>query len=96
MENTITKEKLEKYFKITETALELVKKAIIKEKEKEAKEIIEMASNYLSDARHFQDKQDFVNAFAAINYAHGWLDSGARLKIFNIKNSKETHKILSF
>lgn len=85
---TITKEKLEKYFKLTSTALEEVKKSVIKGKEKEAREIIEMVSNYLSDAKHFEMKGDFVNAFAALNYAHGWLDSGVRLDIFNAKNDK--------
>ena len=35
-----------------------------------------MVSNYLSDAGHFRDRGDFVNAFACLNYAHGWLDSG--------------------
>jgi len=85
---TITKEKLEKYFKLTSTALGEVKKAVIKGKEKEAKEIIEMVSNYLSDAKHFEKKGDFINAFAALNYAHGWLDSGVRLDIFNVKNDK--------
>ncbi|MFA5060965.1 MAG: DUF357 domain-containing protein [Candidatus Pacearchaeota archaeon] len=88
MEKEITKEKLKKYFKITETALEEVKKNIFKGKEKEAKEIIEMVENYLSDARHFEKKEDFVNAFAAINYSHGWIDSGVRLKIFNVNNDK--------
>lgn len=88
MEKTITKAKLEKYLKLTSTALEEVKKSIIKGKEKEAKEIIDMVSNYLSDAKHFESKGDFVNAFAAINYAHGWLDSGVRLDIFNVKDDK--------
>ena len=85
---TITKAKLEKYFQLTSTALIEVKKAIIKGKEKEAKEIIDMVSNYLSDAKHFESKGDYVNAFAALNYSHGWLDSGVRLDIFNVKNDK--------
>ncbi len=84
----MTKEKLEKYFQITEKALIKAKKAIIKGKEKYAKEIIEMVENYLSDARHFQKNNDFINAFAAINYSHGWLDSGVRLDIFNVKDSR--------
>ena len=88
MQNTITKEKLEKYFNLTESALEIVKKNIIKGKNAEAKEIIEMVSNYLSDARHFRKKGDFVNSFAALNYAHGWLDSGVRLNVFNVKDDK--------
>jgi hypothetical protein len=88
MENTITKEKLKKYLSITEKALKIAKKHIIKGKEHYAREIIEMVSNYLSDSKHFQSKGDFVNAFAAINYAHGWLDSGVRLDVFNVKNSR--------
>ncbi len=88
MENKITKQKLEKYFKLTSTALSKIKNKIIKGKEQEAKEIIEMASNYLSDAKYFQDKEDYVNAFAALNYAHGWIDSGVRLGIFDVKDNK--------
>lgn len=88
MENKITKQKLEKYFKLTSTALKEAKKNIIKGKENYAKEIIEMVENYLSDAKHFQLKGDFVNAFAALNYAHGWLDSGVRLDIFDVKDNK--------
>ncbi len=87
MQDRITKQKLEKYFKLTKKALKIAKKSIIKGKENNAKEIIEMVSNYLSDAEFFEKKQDFVNAFAAINYAHGWLDSGARLGIFNVKDN---------
>jgi len=88
MEDKITKEKLEKYFDVTSRALEEVKKKIISGKEKEAKEIIDMVSNYLSDARHFEEKEDFVNAFAALNYAHGWLDSGVRLHVFDVNDDK--------
>lgn len=88
MQNTITKAKLEKYFKLTSTALEQVKKSVIKGKEKEAREIIEMVSNYLSDSKHFESKGDFVNAFAALNYAHGWLDSGVRLDVFDVEDDK--------
>ncbi len=84
----ITKEKIEKYFKLTSTALEKAKKVIIPGKENYAKEIIDMVSNYLSDAKHFEEKGDFVNAFAALNYAHGWLDSGVRLDIFETKDDK--------
>ena len=88
MEDKITIDKLEKYFNLTSKALEEVKKNIIKGKENYAKEIIEMVENYLSDAKHFQKKGDFVNAFAALNYSHGWIDSGVRLDIFNVKDDK--------
>jgi len=88
MKDKITLKKLERYFEISETALKKIKKNIIKNKEKQAKEIIEMVENYLSDAKYFKSKKDFVNAFAAINYAHGWIDSGVRLGIFNVTDDK--------
>ncbi|MBU4069392.1 MAG: DUF357 domain-containing protein [Nanoarchaeota archaeon] len=88
MKNTITKQKLEKYFNLTTKALKITKKNIIKGKENYAKEIIDMVENYLSDARHFEKNKDFVNSFAAINYAHGWLDSGVRLDVFNVNDDK--------
>lgn len=88
MKDTITKEKLSKYFSTTEKALKKAKKSIIKNKESQAKEIIDMVENYLSDAKYFQSKGDYINAFAAINYAHGWLDSGVRLEVFNVKDDQ--------
>ncbi len=88
MENKITEKKLEKYFSLTSRALKKVRKKIHKGKEKGANEIIAMSSNYLSDAEYFRKKGDFINAFAAVNYAHGWIDSGVRLGIFNVKDDK--------
>ena len=88
MKDKITKEKLEKYFNLTSKALETIKSNIISGKKSQAKEIIDMVENYLSDAKHFEKKEDFINAFGALNYAHGWLDSGVRLDIFNVKDDK--------
>jgi len=88
MEDKITKQKLEKYYNLTSKALDIAKKSIVEGKEKEAREIIEMVSNYLSDAKHFESKDNFVDAFAAINYAHGWLDSGVRLGVFEVDDDK--------
>lgn len=88
MEDRITNEKLDRYFRLTSDALKEAKKKIFRGKKKEAKEIIDMVSNYLSDVKYFSGKKDFVNAFAALNYAHGWLDSGARLGIFDVKDDK--------
>lgn len=84
----ITKEKLIKYLNITSKALGIISKNIKKNQEKKAHEIIDMASNYLSDAKFFESKKDYVNAFAAINYAHGWIDCGVRLGIFNVNDNK--------
>jgi hypothetical protein len=88
MNDKITEEKIRNYRNTTKEALEIAKKKISKRKEKEAKEIIEMVSNYLSDSEYFEKKGDYINCFAAINYSHGWLDCGARLKIFDVKNNK--------
>lgn len=88
MKDKITPEKLQKYFEITEKALAKVKENTISGKEDHAKEIIDMVENYLSDAKHFKSKEDVVNAFAALNYAHGWLDSGVRLDVFDVKDDK--------
>jgi len=88
MQDKITKEKLEKYFGITEKALEKAQKSVVGGKEKQAKEIFDMVSNYLSDARHFEEKGELVDSFAALNYAHGWLDSGVRLDVFDVNDDK--------
>ncbi len=88
MKNRITKEKLDKYRSMTAKAAEIAKKRIAKGKRKEASEILQMVENYLSDSEYFEKKKDIVNAFAAINYCHGWLDAGARLGIFDVKDDR--------
>ena len=88
MKQKITNQKLNNYFNLTTKALKIAKKSIAKGKENHAKEIIDMVENYLSDAKHFEEKQNFVNSFAAINYAHGWLDAGVRLDVFNVDDDK--------
>lgn len=87
MQNRITKSKIEKYYDLTSKALEIAKSSIAEGKQKQAQEIIMMVECYLKDAKHFQEKGDFINSFAALNYAHGWLDAGACLKIFNVTDN---------
>ncbi|MEA3414384.1 MAG: DUF357 domain-containing protein [Nanoarchaeota archaeon] len=84
MNKEITQDKLERYFKITQDAFKIVKESIIPGKEEYAKEIIEMVGNYISDAQHFEEKGEWVLAFGALNYAHGWIDSGVRLDVFQV------------
>ena len=88
MEDKITQELIEKYRKLTSKALKEVKKNIIKGKEKEAREIISMVENYLSDSEFFEKKEDLVNCFGAIYYGHGWIDCGVRLGIFDVDDDK--------
>jgi uncharacterized protein len=88
MQDKITKEKLDKYFSITKEALEMAKDRFDSSRLAEAEDFFDMASRYYSDAGHFRDKEDWVLAFAALNYAHGWLDAGARIGLFQVKDSK--------
>ncbi len=82
----VTDEKLAQYFDVTERALKKVK--ISEEKrivwKDKAADFLDMAQRYFSDAQHFKEKGELVTAFAALNYAHGWLDAGARLGLFDV------------
>ena len=49
-----------------------------------AESFLQMAQTYYNDALHFKEEGDLVNAFACVNYAHGWLDCGARIGIFDV------------
>lgn len=86
--NQITEIKLKKYFEITGKALAIAKKAINEKEKNKAEDVLDMAERYYSDAKWFQEKKDYVNAFAALNYSHGWLDCGSRLGLFKVKDSK--------
>ena len=89
MMKTVTEAKLEKYFKVTKAALDMVKEKGLDEKRKDqAVDFLDMAERYYSDAQHFKKKGDWVTAFAALNYAHGWLDAGARIKLFKVNDSR--------
>ena len=83
----ITSEKLAKYFDITGRALKKIKVNKGKQEfdiEANAKDFLDMAQRYYDDAHYFEEKGDVVTAFAALNYAHGWLDAGARLGLFDV------------
>jgi hypothetical protein len=86
--SVVTKEKLERYFVITGEALAVCKTALDKERLRDASDFLDMASRYYSDAKHFENKGDYVLAFAALNYAHGWLDAGARIRLFKVNDSR--------
>lgn len=86
--NIIPQKKIEHYFKITGNALKICEGALNKKRIKDAKDFLDMATRYYSDAKYFYDKGDHVLAFAALNYAHGWLDAGARIKLFIVNDSK--------
>ncbi len=89
MNNIVTLEKLQKYFSITKEALDKAEKAFDPKRMEQARDFFSMAFAYYSDAQYFQkEKKDLVLAFAALNYAHGWLDAGARIGLFKVKDSR--------
>ena len=89
MNSTITSEKLEKYFSITREALQKAKHAVDASQKAQAEDFLDMTSRYVEDAEYFlTKKKDAVLAFAALNYAHGWLDAGARIGLFKVNDSK--------
>tara|TARA_B100000029_G_scaffold69415_2_gene61782 strand:- start:1917 stop:2213 length:297 start_codon:yes stop_codon:yes gene_type:complete len=80
-EFSVTNERIDKYLGLTAKALEKV--SIIDEpgsdNHTKAEDILGMVNAYYSDAQYFLSEGRGDDAFAAINYAHGWIDCGVRL-----------------
>ncbi len=82
----LTEERVEKYISITSEALGKLR---ISPPEKSfnrrlADDFLRMAKAYYDDAKESFAKGDLVNSFACVNYAHGWLDAGARIGLFDV------------
>ncbi|ABR54724.1 Protein of unknown function DUF357 [Methanococcus vannielii SB] len=87
IENIITDEKIENYLSRTEEAISIIKKGLPSKKSllfDVSSDFLLMIDCYFNDAKTFIDKGDYINAFASLNYAYGWIDAGARLGIFNV------------
>ncbi|MCX8173545.1 MAG: DUF357 domain-containing protein [Thermoplasmata archaeon] len=86
MRKEVSEEKLKDYLEKTKKGLEIVKISVPERSYlyRLAEDFLEMARAYNNDAVHFYRKGDFVNAFACVNYAHGWLDAGARIGLFDV------------
>jgi len=82
----LTDEKVEKYIGITSQALDKLRISPPERSfnRKLADDFLRMARSYFEDAKDFLAKGDLVNAFACVNYAHGWLDCGARIGLFDV------------
>jgi hypothetical protein len=77
---------VEKDLGITKRALDKLK-LIAPEKSyvrKIAEDFLNMAKSYYEDAVHFKSQGELPRALAAVNYAHAWLDAGARLGLFDV------------
>ncbi len=86
VKNIVTDERIDRYLDITARALTKIKIAAPERSfnRRLADSFMEMAQAYYSDAKHFRETGDLVTAFAAVNYAHGWLDCGARIGLFDV------------
>lgn len=49
-----------------------------------AKDFMQMIKSYSDDAAHFKEKNELIKAVSALNYAHGWIDAGARIGLFDV------------
>jgi hypothetical protein len=87
-ETEVTDARLDRYFDLTQRALQLIKYAKGVDEAK-ARDLVDLAKRYYEDARHFRQKGDKVTAFAAVAYAHGLLDAGARLGLFDVKGHSD-------
>jgi len=82
------KGKLERYLKKAEPLFAGVTVAVPERPDLEgiSREFEGMAFGYYSDAKHFYERGEYVNALAALEYAEGWLDAGKRLGVFKDKS----------
>jgi hypothetical protein len=82
----ITEERMEKYLNTTAKAIEKVKIAPPPRShlKKLAEDTLAMAMSYFMDAKAFARDGNYVLAYGAVNYAHGWLDAGARMGLFDV------------
>tara|TARA_B100002003_G_C14009529_1_gene487070 strand:+ start:357 stop:659 length:303 start_codon:yes stop_codon:yes gene_type:complete len=81
--------RLKRYFKVTESALDKAKKTPENLDITDARaRFLDMVERYLSDAKHFNEEGKKVDAFAAINYAHGWLDAGAVIGLWDVDDDE--------
>ena len=80
-EFSVTSERIDKY--LGKKAKPLEKISILRKPGRDnhakAEDILGMVNAYYSDAKYFLDDGRGDDAFAAINYAHGWIDCGVRL-----------------
>ncbi|MAS88360.1 MAG: hypothetical protein CMA33_00650 [Euryarchaeota archaeon] len=84
MDDTITTERIERYFSLTAEARAKATPATRSpEDEVRLRIMMGMCDDYVADARHFMEAGDFVSAFGAINYAHAWLDAAVRIGLMD-------------
>lgn len=91
MTDHVTPEVLDKYEALTKKALAKARTAAPERSHlrRLAEDFRSMAQSYLSDALHFRKQGDAVRSYGALNYAHAWLDAGARLGLFDVGGDED-------
>jgi len=87
IQDRITREKVEEYLRKTEEAIEIIKRGLPPRRSllyDVALDFLSMIECYFKDAKVFIEKGDYINGFASLNYAYGWIDAGVRLGIFDV------------
>ncbi len=82
------KTKVKRYNDLTKTALKKIKICVPKNSAlyEIAKDFKEMSENYFNDAEYYEKKGELLISLASYSYSHAWLDAGARLGLFDVKN----------
>ena len=75
------KEKYGMCLKITGDALS---RLVVKEESALATQYLRFANDYVSDAKHYAEKDDYATALEAVAYAHGFIDAGVLAGVFEI------------
>jgi len=77
------KAKLEKYLRKAQPAFSEIE--VLAEG---GEKIKDTALRYFHDAMHFFSRGEYVNSFAALEYAEGWLDAGVSIGVLKAKGKK--------
>lgn len=49
-------------------------------------EFIDIIEKYIDNAENFFKKEDLIESFISLSYAHGWLDAGGKVGIFDLSD----------
>ena len=79
----MSKEKYEMCLKITGEAIGKLK---VVKKDQISETFLQFARDYIADAKHYAEKEDYATALEAIAYAHGFIDAGVLAGYFEIAN----------
>ena len=83
----ITDEKMAKYLDITTRARKKlnISPPVRSFDRKLAIQFLDTSESYFKEAVEYRNRYDYVKAFASVNYAHAWLDGGARMGLFDVE-----------